>query len=296
MDNDTVLVPSSVDTCSLPNEIVSTLRKELIDRPNLLSIKRYGLSNFGVIDSAFHNIPLIHDNSNNIETFTWNELSSRSCRSAFLHMFVSLLGCNYDKFLLFPSNTSTNTLNEIFDVGAFISSRPRSYRKFLNKLLDSQAFVRYIEEKIFSSNRDDQLKYFTSCCIYESGFLNSNKRSNFQNRISAPNLVTHLAEQHFVSEVYTVPPPFSEDLPPNVIYKYSEFPFLKKSLILFPRPLDERNMESVRSNYYSKTFKEFDEVSSSPVISRSVNSGHKPHLFKSCEEWAYHLLSAVYSC
>jgi len=148
--------------------------------------------------------------------------STREIRNAFLRFFVSILR-HYDKFV--PKRDSTKP----FDRTAFLresSHIPNESNEFMQFVLQSQMFERFIEERITSPD-EPEIRFFNESIIQK---MNRNKSGSML--VGRRKETPFLSDQsHNVNETYTPPAPSNWGLPDDGrIYSYASFPSLNTSL------------------------------------------------------------------
>lgn len=162
LDHNSVRVGTTIDLPDLPLHLEDVLRRELqlcasIFEPNDPDLENADLAfaGGGLLDRGVHTV--------NGEPF-----ESRNVRSAFLRFFLSIMQ-DYRSCLRLPflTNDLTNFDNpnqaELFANELFISYHHAQWRPFIEKLLETQSFMRFVEERTFPSTRPWDFVFFDRC-------------------------------------------------------------------------------------------------------------------------------------
>ncbi len=147
-------------------------------------------------------------------------------RETFLRFFVSLLR-RYKECML-KSSDFTDSRRSGFNDGAFLKLHPESDVPFLTKLLQSQMFARFVEDRIKNPDMNE-VKFLDEKIIEK---LNRSI-AVMKKKGETPFLDSVEME---IKSTYSAPLPDIRDLPRNVIYTFDYFPRLNKSLFGEPRP------------------------------------------------------------
>lgn len=86
-------------------------------------------------------------------------------QEAFLRFMTSILR-GYRDYLVPISKAPTEGAtdpNALFQLNAFLRSRDKAHHKFFQLLMKTQMFIRFIEERSFVSDGDNNLAFFDEC-------------------------------------------------------------------------------------------------------------------------------------
>eukprot|EP00123_Amoebidium_parasiticum_P017482 comp23868_c0_seq1/m.41816 comp23868_c0_seq1/g.41816 ORF comp23868_c0_seq1/g.41816 comp23868_c0_seq1/m.41816 type:complete len:1378 (-) comp23868_c0_seq1:289-4422(-) len=101
---------------------------------------------------------------------TPEQVRMEAVREVFLDFFVSVLR-PYRQFLTVPTADTIHEYSSyyaenpaaVFDKEGFLAAIPEQDQRFMKVLLGSQAFVHFLEQRSFVSNRDEELLFFDMC-------------------------------------------------------------------------------------------------------------------------------------
>ncbi|KNC87668.1 hypothetical protein SARC_00239 [Sphaeroforma arctica JP610] len=113
---------------------------------------------------------------------TAEQVRQEAIRESFLDFFVSILK-PYREYLTVPTADTIHEYakifsyspEEVFNKEAFLMSVRDQDRKFMDVLVDSQAFTHFVEQRSFISNRDEELLFF-DMCIDEANYIEEKQR------------------------------------------------------------------------------------------------------------------------
>ncbi|KAH3837816.1 hypothetical protein DPMN_111217 [Dreissena polymorpha] len=144
--------------------------------------------------------------------FTWNTPDIDTTNAASLFDMQGRFTWNA------PDIDTTNAAS-LFDMQGFLKSRDKANHKFMQTLLRTQLFNRFIEERSFVSDKDDSLAFFDECCekVVETS--------------EEPRLID-LDDSQKSERTMFILPPEPVGLPEGVRYSYNGFPVLQPSLFL----------------------------------------------------------------
>ncbi|XP_052281049.1 DENN domain-containing protein Crag-like [Dreissena polymorpha] len=142
-------------------------------------------------------------------------------QEAFLR-FMACIMKGYKQYLKPIENApdiDTTNAASLFDMQGFLKSRDKANHKFMQTLLRTQLFNRFIEERSFVSDKDDSLAFFDECCekVVETS--------------EEPRLID-LDDSQKSERTMFILPPEPVGLPEGVRYSYNGFPVLQPSLFL----------------------------------------------------------------
>lgn len=102
-------------------------------------------------------------------------------QEAFLRFMASILR-GYKEYLVpmskAPTIGATDT-TALFQMSAFLRSRDKAHHKFFQLLMKTQMFIRFIEERSFVSDGDNNLTFFDECAERVSAFDDENTEIRF---------------------------------------------------------------------------------------------------------------------
>jgi pentatricopeptide repeat protein len=163
LDRNSVRVGTTIDLPDLPTHCEDVLRRELQLCASIFEPDDPDLEN---ADLAFAGGGLL---DRGVHTVDGEPFESRNVRSAFLRFFLSILR-DYRCCLRLPFLTPTfeNIANpnqaELFADGQFRTHHhPPQSRPFIDKLLETQSFMRFVEERTFPSTRPWDFVFFDQC-------------------------------------------------------------------------------------------------------------------------------------
>ncbi|XP_035274889.1 DENN domain-containing protein 4C-like [Anguilla anguilla] len=161
-------------------------------------------------------------------------------QEAFLRFMAAVLKgyrCFLKPITQAPTKKAT-AADSLYDLQGFLKSRDRASQKFYSHLTKTQAFVRFIEECTFVSDKGTGLAFFDSCVekLFPSD-KNTDKGGKVDGDSWEDGRLLELDEsQKSDLTVFVMPPeaPAEDGLDPPLQYSYQNFPSLR--LELFDRP------------------------------------------------------------
>eukprot|EP00474_Spongospora_subterranea_P009769 CRZ10227.1 hypothetical protein [Spongospora subterranea] len=297
LDTRTSFVHPSSPLLPLPATLTAVLRQELEQFGHLSSLHPISKDELDSLDLTFNIIPSeAHASSQLHDEEVFNQ---RAVRAAFVHFFTGLFG-RFRDFLLFPEVPENVRLDELFEKKAFLDEKPKGpIRQFVQALIETQCFTRFIEERTFPSDRDSELKFFDRCCDYHHSVEAIADKAE-----SLAGLVQSLLEAPEIKAVYRVPPPLSLSVNGPALSPspaYACFPVLDPKLLYDPRPVVVENMRDwgpAKAQMLRTEFQEAFFLSRPVAVSLFQHRGSIDKLTKTFEsniDWARHLLMLVYS-
>jgi len=167
LDNNNIHMPSNLEMIDVPSQMHKPLKHELKQFANANKVELFDKNNIQFVDSAFNvHVMMDHDDD---EAMQQTQFNAMACRAAFYKFWIKALGPSYQQFLLFPEEDDIMDINDIFDIDAFIASRPKNIRKFWKQFTETQAFQKFVEDLTFEPNEDRSiaLRAFYRCCQHE---------------------------------------------------------------------------------------------------------------------------------
>lgn len=200
-------------------------------------------------------------------------------QEAFLRFMASILR-GYKEYLVpiskAPTIGATDT-TALFQMSAFLRSRDKAHHKFFQLLMKTQMFIRFIEERSFVSDGDNNLTFFDECAERVGAFDDENLEIRF-----IDNDTSHNSERtKFI-------------LPPDVIGG-SEKTYTYTSFSLEPKLLNQ-----TRKTLTSNVLHQVGLTPGSPISRRTkheIKSAQKMarKTQGNPEAWAKYLLGTCYS-
>ncbi len=147
-------------------------------------------------------------------------------RETFFRFFVSLLS-DYRKYLVFPSPDNPKPPDR-FLKDAFVASHSSDMAPFLTALVESQAFINFVDERMQPENANA-----ADIVFFDQSIDAKHNRSRLRlSKFATPFLDSTEFE---ICKTQVAVLPDVSDLPAGLKYKYSPFPRLNSDLYLSPR-------------------------------------------------------------
>jgi len=213
-----------------------------------------------------------------------DDFSPKEIRYAFLRFFVSIFK-NYEKFIR-PKARGDKFLTEAFLDDLSFSTRTRS---FMKKVVSSQMFARFVDERIENRKQPEVL-------FFDESILAKNNRSKKSTLISGGKTETPFLADNSgdVSETFTPPPPSNWGLPDDErLYDYGSFPSLDTNLFGKVRPpkkwpqISRQGQRATSSRFRHKQ----QEILSKAFQHLNSPSDHNDTSSEIDVEWAIHALA-----
>eukprot|EP00978_Attheya_sp_CCMP212_P021643 scaffold63488_cov51-Attheya_sp.AAC.2 len=213
-----------------------------------------------------------------------DDFSPKEIRYAFLRFFVSIFK-NYEKFIR-PKARGDKFLTEAFLDDLSFSTKSRS---FMKKVVSSQMFARFVDERIENRKQPEVL-------FFDESILAKNNRSKKSTLISGGKTETPFLADNSgdVSETFTPPPPSNWGLPDDErLYDYGSFPSLDTTLFGKVRPpkkwpqISRQGQRATSSSFRHKQ----QEILSKALHHLNSPSDHNDTSSEIDVEWAIHALA-----
>jgi hypothetical protein len=301
LETDEVFISPKNPLPDLPQSAIKDLLQELQTEAHIGSIAPFTpVQREALMDFAFDSGAAPSSVRFEFKTEQKHEFNLRACRAAFTHFFTQVL-FDMQKFLLYPTESAVQGLDDLFDRKGFLASRNSSLtesKKFIKTFLATQCFMKYVEERTFNSSRGHELDFFDSCCKFEVSTKKVTRNSQ-----RAMTLVQSLAHRSFDRETYVVPPPKIDDLD-SPLRNYTDFPKLNIDLFYPPRPIDVKHIKGFTEDDRERLMRIFGVgFNTTKTVRRgdskrlsSMTLNLAPRGFVKKEQWAEHLLVAIYGC
>jgi pentatricopeptide repeat protein len=200
---------------------------------------------FADFDLAFQNAPPPDmDDEEDEETAVPAEFHERNARDAFFRVFVSMLR-TYRDYINFPVATNPQPV-ECFDMSGYLKKQPEQSHEFFRQFCETQAFQRFIEDRMYPSENHSQVLFFDESVVAK---LN---RSTFTKSRETP----FLNDKSFaITKTFVASAADTTGLRPEG-YVYQHWPTLDQSLFTPPRyvaPLETETLRSTAINKHKKT-------------------------------------------
>jgi len=306
LDHDRVSYHSDQPQKMLPPALLKALKKDL-DSSGVRSLQRFESISVPVsldtLGSEFQNAPSYSSDSESKQngqssTAHQPEFSTRRVRASFVSFLVSFLG-DFRSHLLFPIIKEREghelSFDELFDRKAYLKSVPTLSREFLRDFVATQMFSGFVDEMTYSSERLQELEFFSSCYEYHSTLTGLSHK--VKHRKAAPSLVDYLVDRRYQDMLYKIPAPDRSDLSEEY-FEYPTFPKLDISLFRRPRPVHVKYLQDVSEERRSAI--DFDKCFASHPSSHAKAKASNFHpiseTFNSPSDWVKFLLRQIYSC
>ncbi|CRL08126.1 CLUMA_CG020952, isoform A [Clunio marinus] len=200
-------------------------------------------------------------------------------QETFLRFMSSILR-GYKDYLVPISKAPTIGATDptaLFQMNAFLRSRDKAYHKFYHLLMKTQMFIRFIEERSFLSDGDNNLTFFDECTERVSAYDDDSVEIRF---------VEYDPGHYSERTKFILPPEF--DGVSEKTYKYTSF------------ELDPMRFQQKRKTLTSNITQQSTLAPSSPISRRTkheIKSAQKiaRKYQNNPEEWAKYLLGTCYS-
>ena len=136
---------------------------------------------------------------------------------------------DYHGYLIYPTPQDPSP-DPPFESESFITSVDESHRDWLRTLVTTQAFTRFIEERIYPTSNptiNKRLQFFEEAIIHYR-----NRTSLFALKQNIPFLIDKSMD---ITKTYNVLSPDIKDLPSDKNYTYNVFPIFDPVLFITPR-------------------------------------------------------------
>eukprot|EP01047_Picozoa_sp_COSAG01_P035882 COSAG01_NODE_2775_length_7095_cov_4.918811_6_plen_829_part_00 len=167
LDHNRVQVGAAIELPEFPAHEEDVLRRELQLCASIFEPEDADLQNtdLGGPDLAFAGGGLL---DRGVHTADGKPFESRNVRSAFMRFFLSILR-DYRCCLRLPFLTkdfeaiSNPNQSELFSHQQFRQMHPPQSRQFVDRLMETQCFMRFVEERTFPSTRPWEFVFFDQC-------------------------------------------------------------------------------------------------------------------------------------
>ncbi|ETO23528.1 hypothetical protein RFI_13653 [Reticulomyxa filosa] len=164
LDNNKIHIPDSIYLIELPNILEKQLKTQLIQEAHVNVVERYTSLTLQTLDAAFVAQDTLVNNIWEKKTDNQMEKAVRfdafACRVAFWNFFVTAMGSDYLKHLIYPDDSSPiHEITDMIRLDDFLKYRPKPFRSFWEAFSKTQAFERFVENLTFGSSSPDSRKY-----------------------------------------------------------------------------------------------------------------------------------------